>query len=193
MRPYLAVITDSFREAFATRVLWIMLILIAVFLLAIAPFGFQKTAPVSIHFFEIRDARGFVRDLRENADDSASPAGYLYSRLPEKSRQQLKNLSSSSRDRDRFRFAFRMLDEINAMLRQRDFYQEDIWGDVRLGVEARRLLERGRKSLSEEDVGRLNRLAFDAAFSDHVEPAGREALQFAYLWSTLGDELPISD
>lgn len=193
MRPYLAVIIDSFREAFATRVLWIVLILIAVFLLAIAPFGYQKTVPISIRFFEVRDARGFIGGLRENADAEKTPAGYVFSRLSDDTQQRLRNLNDGSRDRDRFRFAFGVLDEINVMLREPDFYQTDVWADVSLGAEARRLLNRDRGSLSPDEIGRLNRLAFDAAFSEHLEPAGREALQFAYLWSTLGEELPISE
>jgi len=193
MRPYLAVIRDSFREAFATRVLWVVLILIGVFLLAIAPFGYRKTVPVTIRFFDVRDARGFVQELRDSADDENTPAGYVFSRLSAKSQQQLKGLSAESGDRDRFRFAFRILDEINALLRNPDFYREDVWKDVRLNSEARRLLGRDRASLSDIEVGRLNRLAFDAALAEQLEPAGREALQFAYLWSTLGDELPVSE
>ena len=193
MRPYLAVIRDSFREAFATRVLWIVLILIAVFLLAIAPFGYQKTVPVTIRFFDVRDARGFVQELRDSATATDTPAGYVFSRLSADSQRLLNGLSAGSGDRERFRFAFRILDEINDLLREPDFYRDEVWKDVRLNAEGRRLLKRERSSLSEIEVGRLNRLAFDVAFHEHLEPAGREALQFAYLWSTLGDELPVSE
>ena len=39
MRAYLAVIKDSFREALASRVLWILLVLITLLLLSLAPLG----------------------------------------------------------------------------------------------------------------------------------------------------------
>ena len=48
MRPYLAIIKDSFREACATRVLWIVLILILLALLLIAPFGYHTVLPVTL-------------------------------------------------------------------------------------------------------------------------------------------------
>jgi hypothetical protein len=41
MRPYLAVILDSFRAALASRVLWILLVLITLFLAALAPLSLR--------------------------------------------------------------------------------------------------------------------------------------------------------
>ena len=49
MRPYLAILYDSFREALHSRVLWILLILIVVVLLAVAPF--TVTYPRTGKFF----------------------------------------------------------------------------------------------------------------------------------------------
>src|SRR5258708_7444053 len=44
MRPYFAVLKDSFREAFASRVLWVLLILTTLLLLALAPLGLKDVA-----------------------------------------------------------------------------------------------------------------------------------------------------
>ena len=41
MRPYLTVLKDSFHEAFASRVLWILLAVSTLVLLALAPLGLQ--------------------------------------------------------------------------------------------------------------------------------------------------------
>ena len=41
MKPYLAIIADSFREALASRVLWILLILITLVLVALLPLGYR--------------------------------------------------------------------------------------------------------------------------------------------------------
>ena len=41
MRPYLAIIADSFREALASRVLWILLILITLLLAALVPLSYS--------------------------------------------------------------------------------------------------------------------------------------------------------
>ena len=42
MRPYLAIIKDSFRAAFASHVLYVLLGLITLLLIAIAPFHYQE-------------------------------------------------------------------------------------------------------------------------------------------------------
>ena len=44
MRPYLAVIRDSFHEALVSRVLWILLALSTIVLLALLPLGFIEQA-----------------------------------------------------------------------------------------------------------------------------------------------------
>jgi hypothetical protein len=44
MRPYLGILRDSFHEAFASRVLWILLALTTLFLVAIAPIGISEQA-----------------------------------------------------------------------------------------------------------------------------------------------------
>ena len=44
MRPYLAIIKDSFREVLASRVLWILLALITLTLLVIAPLTYSQHA-----------------------------------------------------------------------------------------------------------------------------------------------------
>src|SRR5262249_53822453 len=42
MRPYLAVLKDSFREALASRVLWILIFVTTVVLALLAPLGFKE-------------------------------------------------------------------------------------------------------------------------------------------------------
>ena len=44
MRPYLAVIRDSFHEALVSRVLWILLVLSTLVLLGLLPLGFIEQA-----------------------------------------------------------------------------------------------------------------------------------------------------
>ena len=43
MRPYIAIIKDSFRAAMASRVLYVLLVLITLLLLAISPFHVRET------------------------------------------------------------------------------------------------------------------------------------------------------
>ena len=48
MKAYLAVIKDSFREAFASRVLWILLVLITLLLLLLAPLGVKDEVAATL-------------------------------------------------------------------------------------------------------------------------------------------------
>ncbi len=193
MRPYLAVIRDSFREAFATRVLWIMLILISVLLGLLAPLGFERALAVSLQFTDFRNPRAFLEDLRDNADSTDKPAGYLWSRLSDGFKTELADVNPDTDRRRRMGVLGRARNEINRLFNEPDFYSKEVWSDVRLGSEANDLLERGLTEISNDERRRFNRLAFEAAFSKHVETSGRDAIQFVYLWYPLGDELPIQE
>jgi hypothetical protein len=48
MRPYLGILRDSFREAVASRVLWILFAVATLFLAAIAPFGIRDVKPTRL-------------------------------------------------------------------------------------------------------------------------------------------------
>lgn len=193
MRPYLAVIRDSFREAFATKVLWIVLILIALFLGILAPFGYEKAIATKLQFDDFRDPRQFVSVLTKARDDVSSPAGYIWSRLPEDLRGDLQDLTKDSPRRERLETFGRVRGELNELLSERDLYREDVWDGIRLTREGRDFVKKGIDSLEDNELARLNRLALDAAFRDDIEPAGEEAIQFVYLWFPLGDELPLTE
>ena len=104
MRPYIAVIKDSFREAFASRVLWIVLILLGVFLLLIFPFSysFSLTTEVSngdlIKLKEIYQGFGksFEKLEAEGAEDKKLTvldelAGLINAESKEKIKKKLKD------------------------------------------------------------------------------------------------------
>src|SRR5262245_34425799 len=57
MRPYLAIIKDSFREAIASRVLWVLLSLILVHLILLAPLGIKLNLTTDFVWRDIGDAR----------------------------------------------------------------------------------------------------------------------------------------
>jgi len=193
VRPYLAVIRDSFREAFATRVLWIMLILIGVLLGLLAPLGFEQALAVSLQFSDFRNPRAFVEELRDNADSPDRPSGYIWSRLSDGFKSEVDEIKPDTDRRRRMGILGRARNEINRLFNESDFYDKDVWGAIKLGSEANHLLDRGLESLQEDERRRFNRLAFEAAFPTHIEASGRDAIQFVYLWYPLGDELPIQE
>ena len=193
MRPYLAVIRDSFREAFATRVLWIMLILIGVLLGLLAPLGFERALAVSLQFSDFQNPQAFIKQLRDSEDSPNTPAGYVWSRLSDGFKRAVDDIKPDTNRRRRMNVLGQARGEINRLFHESDFYEEKVWADIRPGSEATELLELGLDSLSHDERRRFNRLAFEAAFPKHIETSGRDAIQFVYLWYPLGDELPIQE
>lgn len=192
-RPYVAVIRDSFYEAMATRVLWVTLGLIVVLLTGLAPFGFHQTIPVALHWPDLRDPQAFFKTLVAEADSEESAAGYVFNRLPDHVQEEVREVGRDAPQGRRMRLAGQVLNQISRELRKPDFYDEDIFGDLRLNAEARELKDRGLASLSLEETARFNRLVFDAAFPDLIEPAGSEAILFTWLWYPVGSDLPINE
>jgi len=194
MRPYLAVIRDSFREALATRVLWIVLILISLFLVLVAPAGYHKMTAIAIQWEDLRDPTALVKHLVEHRDKPDTPAGHLWSKLPEPFQKELSDLKKEDGNRGaRMRAAGRLRDEINEQLSSRKFYDEDIFKSARLGAEAAELKQLGLDSLDDEQHARFTRLVLDAAFRDYIEATGQDAIQFEYLWYPLGNEVPLAE
>ncbi len=192
LRPYIAVIVDSFREAFATRVLWVVLLLVGLLLAALAPFTFHEAVAVTVRYEDFRDARGVLLHLREQSDSRESPSGYLWSRLSEPLQDDIAGLSVDSGHRERMEAFRRFRGEVNSLLRERDFYRDEVWKNSRLNREGRDLLKQGVANLSDSELARFNRLALDAALPDFLEPAATNAVQFEYAAYEFGDELPVS-
>ena len=61
MRAIVAILKDSFREAAASRVLWVALIAIAVVLLALAPLALETSVSNRIRPSELVDVEKFLK------------------------------------------------------------------------------------------------------------------------------------
>jgi len=77
MRPYFAIIKDSFREAMASRVLWVLLGLISIVLVALAPLTYREVTTVGIQSKEIEGWPGSTRGARSWADLPARAIKYV--------------------------------------------------------------------------------------------------------------------
>ena len=64
MRPYLAIIKDSFREALASRVLWVLLLLITLTLIALTPVGWKSSISAKLLPTDVRNPPNLVGLLR---------------------------------------------------------------------------------------------------------------------------------
>ncbi len=173
MRPYLAIIKDSFREALASRVLWILLILVTLGLAALAPLGFRAEQTTDFRQGDFVNARGFVGAmLRQYDAEVPSPGLRICGSLDQSTRDLLNSFASDEKEsRSSFYTDLdKIIDALNELLKKPDLYQQDDWSNVLLGSEARELLDKGPQKLSENEQARLNRLLIEVPFQEYFRP-----------------------
>lgn len=87
MRPYLALIKDSFREALASRVMWVLTGLIVLLLIALAPLGYQQRLTSRFEWSDLVEPPQLVAKLQAAAAASQpSPGKRIWSLLDETTR-----------------------------------------------------------------------------------------------------------
>ncbi len=220
MRPYLAIIKDSFRAAFASHVLYVLLGIITVLLVAIAPFHYQEVLDWKIKLREhVPNPQLLVERLVEGKDDEPKIKS-VWDALPSDLQQELLTTAEKlkaegielgeidqdepngavqieiddSEDRRGRRRGGRggnpfedypvfekLVDELNEVIQDKNFYQQEIWDDGLLPNEAQELVDAGVPSLGEERTRRLNRLLIADAFGSAIQSGADTTLDFYYL------------
>ncbi len=190
MRPYLAIVVDSFREAFASRVLWILLIAITVFLLALVPLGVRVREGSYLNDEDVLDHDRLIeRIVAAGKSDEPTPGRQIWEKLGENTKQELPSKPSEA-------FARRMREvrfdnELREQLKARDFYDPRAWQKISLPAAARKLQRQGLEKLSDAELARFNRLALEAAFPGLIAPAPPKQTQVTYFIWEPGLPLPI--
>lgn len=195
MRPYLTVIYDSFHEAFVSRVLYILLLVLTIVLLAIAPFGYEEKKAADFHRMSVRDIPAFLEDLRaQDASDKPSPGKQLVGlanppfQLLVRGEQEKENAPTrlSGPQVDQF------VAGLNDLLRKPTLYDQAAWQHLPLSLRAQELLAKGPEKLSENELIEFNRLLLHRAFATHLGAAPSEELYLKYAVFQFPEPLPIS-
>jgi hypothetical protein len=188
MRPYLAILKDSFREALSSRVLWILLILSTLVLAAVAPFGITERTGIVFTPGDFTDAKGLLDKIRQQeAGPQPSPGKQIWALLGDDFKAQLApEGEQSQRGRWQGAIYFRLPGELNEVITSPKLYDAAAWSGISLPDDARDLLGRGIDRLDEEDVARLNRLLLEAAYPDEIAASREKAVAVSYLTWRLG-------
>jgi hypothetical protein len=192
MRAYLAVIKDSFREALASRVLWILLLLSTLVLAAVAPFGIVERTGIAFSPNDITNAKGLIEKIkRQEADPRPSPGKQIWALLSDHYKSALSPNDDGPARGWAGMIYVQLPGELNDVLPNRKLYDEAAWSGISLKQEARDLLGRGVDRLDEEDVSRLNRLLLEAAYPDEIAASHEKSAAVSYLVWRLGT-LPLT-
>jgi ABC-type transport system involved in multi-copper enzyme maturation permease subunit len=193
MRPYLAIIKDSFRAALATRVLYVLLGLITVLLVALAPFHVREVLDWKIQLGQhVPNPEKLARRLVEGKEEADRPdIQRIWAELPTGLRDDLVDIINE-RDPDadrktrspgagnRIQKYQDLIKELNSMIEDDEFYRKEDWEGRPQNSEAEELIEKGVGSLSDEQSRRLNRLLIANAVSPAIQAGSPTSLDFYY-------------
>ena len=138
MRAIVAILKDSFREAAASRVLWVALIAIAVVLLALAPLALETSVSNRLRPSELVDVEKFLKSLQQGKESKETPAAHIWSLLNESQKTSVDNWLKPEEDKENGnirRIRSKVLEIVNEHLQQPDFYRAESWAAVEMNDE----------------------------------------------------------
>ena len=195
MKPYIAIISDCFHEAFASRVLWIVVGLITFLLVALAPLSITERLAIKVRAIEVFAPKQLlVQIAREGKGNSQSPATSIWGLLDEDSKQSIDAfLVEGEENRRAIRESLsKVLDAINEIEDPNTLSSSDVFSGVKLSEEAQELMNRRADGLSDEEGRRLNRFLIGAAFPRAIYLRNTAETHVSYfVWGDDIDALPI--
>ena len=181
MRAYLAVLKDSFREALASRVLWILLALTTLVLAAVAPIGLSEKPATQLRRNSILNMSALVSKIEtQGRADDPSPGKQIWSRWGDDLKTRLANREGVEAGNVPVDLVSDLLDALNKLLPDRKFYDPPAWRGIDLNDETKALAERGVDSLTDDEVKRRNRLLLEMAYPTEIA-SGKAELSISYL------------
>lgn len=189
MRPYLAIIRDSFHAAFASRILWIVLVAIVFLLLALAPVGYQEVFTVDFSRSDI-NSTSRLTDLLTKALESKTDtaAKQIATSLPPNIQKQI--LESKEEDKRPPRSG-EYVDEFNNLIENEGWYDAELWKDTVRLRELRELDEVPDDEIEERLKQRRARLRIEAALPNAFRPRPNRSIQVTYGWLETPIILPL--
>lgn len=181
MRPYFAVLYDSFHEALVSRVLWVVLALISFFLLCLAPLGYRTQTASTFLPNEFKTPREFARLLADPPSNAPSAVRRIAAAVPDDQRERLRSVVSEREGRrDFFRAGSILADALNATLPSPTLYDTDAFRDVRRPRELDDLLPVPASQLAPAKLARRNRLLIEGALGEQLRPRPDEVVQLTF-------------
>ncbi len=194
MRPYWAIIKDSFREAMQSRVLLLLLAITTVLLAGLAPIGVEEELSGYFLAADLLDPKGLLEDIgRQQAAAEPSPGKQVWKLLSDDFKARLAAKTGDKRSgASRTRVELFAPKEFNRVIKSRALYDPAAWAATPPDREARDLLARGVDALSEQELSHLNRLLLEAAYPGKIAHGRPKATYLSYLGWRMDSSLPVS-
>lgn len=194
MKPYFAILIDSFWEAVGNRVLWVLLLGWALVLAGLSPFGYVTERSFKLSSYDIDNFDKIKEKLLEGANGRGSESVQaVAAKLPPEFLEKLKPVpESSGENRGRRVRSADMAKELNALIDAKDLYSAESFPSAEKRPKLKPLIEQGVSKLSEFELEELNRELLQLAFPLELTRPRSEQLWIGYAGFKLGEPINIS-
>lgn len=193
MKPYIAILIDSFWEAINNRILWALLIGWTFVLIGVSPFGYISEQSYSLSNHDINNSEALFQKLTTAAKGGeTSPAiAAISSKLEEPFREKLITESKKATDQRRRNLEIHELtNALNKVLESKGLYSEEAFPSAVRRERLKPLIE-DEANLNKPDLIQLNRELLQIAMPLELSEIEPEKLWFGYAGFKMGDALPI--
>ncbi len=188
MKPYLAVLYDSFQESVRSKVLWILLAAWTLLLAALFPLSISQGESYAFTFADIENPRVILDNLAAaSAGKGTRAQKAIFAKLDKEFQGVLVQRESNKRRI----FTGMLTTAFNKLLSNPELYSKEAWPTADARKELKPLIEKENKSTSE--LEQLNRSLIDLAFPGNTKSALGQASWITYGGLKLGGALPFTE
>ncbi len=195
MKPYLAILIDSFWEAIGNRILWALLLGWSLILMGLAPFGYVSERSFKLSSVDIDNRSQLVSNLAKGANGEGNRSVQaIASRMDADFIAQLKQTIESDDGQGRRAInASQLAEKLNQVLGEASLYSPADFPTAARRPRLQPLIETAQSStISQEELEELNRELLQLAFPLELNSPQGEQLWIGYAGFKLGDPLPVS-
>lgn len=195
MKPYLAILIDSFWEAVTSKVLWALLIGWSILLAGLAPFGYVIESSYELPRGDVRNQLGLAQKMAKGLTSQGTATQKAISeRLSPEIKSRFEEAAGKA-DRDlRLQKIGRrdLVTELNNLLKDPDLYDPESFPTAAAREQLKPVLGMAKEKRTADDVAMLNRTLIQIAYSADLAAPRSEQLWIGYAGLKLGQPLPLN-
>jgi len=187
VKPYLAVLYDSFIESISSRVLWVLLAVWLLILGALFPLSISEGETYIVSSSDVSSPRVVMDQLATASSGKGTRAQRLvYAKLPEDFQKALQERQKNGRRI----LVGRLVSALNTVLGAPDLYDKQAWPSAERRDELKDLINKENKS--SQELQRLNRRLLDLAFPNSINSSAGQATWITYAGMKFTEPFPIT-